>query len=95
MKLLVCSVYDNAVGAFLQPFFQRSRAEALRSFKAAANSPEHNFHQYAGDYSLFILGEFDEDTGRFVQYEAHDNLGTALEHIDKSPQPGQMSLVGD
>lgn len=93
-KLLVCSVYDNAVKAYLQPFFMRSRAEAVRNFAAAANNKEHSFNAYPGDYHLFALGHFDEETGKFDQFEVADNLGSALEHITNDPQPGQLKLSG-
>lgn len=93
VKQIVCAVYDNAVKAYLTPFFQKTRAEALRNFKAAVNDPKHSFNSYAADYTLFALGEFDEETGKFQQYEVFDNLGSALEHIDVDPQPGRLGLV--
>lgn len=59
----IYSVRDNAVEAYLQPFFSPSNASAVRSLKEAVNDPKHEFHKHAGDYVLFCLGEFDESLG--------------------------------
>lgn len=64
MKLLVCSVYDKAVGAFLQPFYCRAVGEAVRSFTEACNDPQ-RFGRHAADYYLVKLGEFDDNSGLF------------------------------
>ena len=66
MKLNVFSVYDKAVGAYLQPFFARSKGEAVRSFTDAANSNDHNFHRHSMDYVLMYLGEFDDISSVFI-----------------------------
>lgn len=63
MKLLMFSVYDAAVGAYLQPFFCRSVGEAIRSFSEACNDPKTGFHKNASDYCLFHLGDFDDGGG--------------------------------
>lgn len=65
MKLLVFSVLDKAVGAYLQPFYSRSAGEALRSFTDAANDEKSQFARHAEDYVLYKLGEFDDNTGFF------------------------------
>lgn len=94
MKQIVCSVYDSAVGQYLTPFFTRSKLEALRSFKAAANQQDHDFNNFSTDYTLFALGEFDAGTGTFEAYTANERLSSAHELIDREPVPdGQMSLV--
>lgn len=64
MKMIVFSVLDKAVGAFLPPFYCRSQGEALRSFAEAANDPK-RFQKYASDYVLMRLGEYDDGSGLF------------------------------
>lgn len=86
-NVILCSIYDSAVKAYLQPFFQRTRGEALRSFRAAVNEEGHNFQVHAADYTLFVIGEFDEDTGKLIPYDTPDNLGKAIEHLDKPKAP--------
>src|SRR3954469_11190226 len=65
MRLQIFSVYDKAVQAFLQPFYSRSKGEAIRSFGEAVNDKEHPFAKHAADYSLMQLGEFDDQSGIF------------------------------
>ncbi|WNK13529.1 MAG: nonstructural protein [Microvirus sp.] len=65
MRTLIFTVYDNAVKAYLQPFFCRSKGEAVRSFTDACNDEKSQFNKYAADYVLFFLGEFDDAEGLF------------------------------
>lgn len=92
-NLVVAAVFDSAVGVYFQPFFARSRADALRSFTDAASQEGHQFNRHAGDYSLFILAEWSEENGHFENLTAPDNLGTALEHISRLPDGPQLDLV--
>lgn len=65
MKRTVFAVYDSKAAAFLQPFFSQTRGVAVRSFGAAVQDTGHDFNRYAGDYTLFELGTFDEETAKF------------------------------
>lgn len=58
MKYLIYSVYDTATETFMQPIYARTQNEALRGFKAAAQSKDNQIGQYPADYSLFYIGEF-------------------------------------
>lgn len=69
MKLHVYSVFDKAVGAYLQPFYARSNGEALRSFTEACNNGDSVFSKHALDYTLVRLGEFDDNSGVFNTVE--------------------------
>lgn len=79
MKLKIFTAYDSKVEAYLQPFFMRSRGDAIRAWTDLANNPEHAFHKHAGDYTLFEIGEYDDLTGQMLTWKAFTNLGTALE----------------
>lgn len=81
-KLLVISVYDSAVEAYLQPAFVRSRGEAVRSFRAAVNSEGHQFQKYADDYTLFVIGTFDEESG-VLEACAPQSLGNGVEYVER------------
>lgn len=69
MKLVVFSVLDKAVGAFLQPFFSRSKGEAIRSFTDAAGRPDEPFMKHPDDFVLYFIGEFDDSSGLFLPNE--------------------------
>ncbi len=78
----IFSVFDSKVGAFLTPFFSPNRATALRSFITACQDSKSDFHRYAGDYTLFELGEWSPEKGEFKQHEAKVNLGLASQFIE-------------
>lgn len=89
MKHQVFSVYDKAVAAYLQPFFSRSRGEALRSFTDACNDPKSNFGRYALDYSLVYLGEFDDISGVFDGTDPQRVIGANEVIADPVFPPGR------
>lgn len=82
MKMLVYTVFDRAVGAFLQPFFVRAPGEALRSFVDAVNDPKSQFYNHLLDYTLCKVGEFDDNSGMFVAVEPERVL-SAVEAYSK------------
>ncbi len=64
-RLTIFSIYDSKAQAYLQPFFSNNVETATREFATAVNG-EGQFNRYAGDYSMFLLGTFDQDEGSFV-----------------------------
>ncbi|QCQ84579.1 nonstructural protein [Blackfly microvirus SF02] len=83
MKMLIFTVFDSAVGAYLQPFFSRSHGEAIRSFQDACNDAKSQFNQHAMDYTLFHLGSFDDGGGVF-DCNPPSRVASAIELIIKS-----------
>lgn len=78
MKLTLFSVFDSKAEAFIQPFFSLNTGTGKRAFKTAANDPKADFHINAGDYTLFELGTFDQNTGKFEILESPENHGMAI-----------------
>lgn len=77
----IYSVFDSKAECFTQPFFAHTRGVAVRMFKAACVDPNHDFHKFADDYTLFELGEFDDQAATFDVHEAPVSLGLALTMI--------------
>lgn len=77
----VFSVFDSKAEAFLPPFFCSNVSVAKRLFSAAANDSDHQFHRFAGDYTLFCLGGFDERTAKFDLADTPSNLGMAITYV--------------
>ena len=77
----VYSVYDGKAQAFNQPFFMRTDGEVLRSFSEVVNEKGHQFNKHAGDYTLFQIGEFDEQSGMISPLNTPRSLGLALEFV--------------
>lgn len=80
MKLAIYSIFDEAAGAYITPFFTTNQATAERSFAQAANDEQHLFHISAKDYTLFELGAFDQDSGTFTTLQAPRSVGNALQY---------------
>lgn len=86
MITMVFSVHDKAVGAFLPPFFTRSKMEAMRSFAEACCDEKHQFFRHASDYTLYHLGEFDDSSGLFAVRDPVRVL-SAIECAVEMPPP--------
>lgn len=66
MIMQMFAVYDAVAKAFATPFFMRSEAEALRAFASEVNNPQSQLHASHADYSLHLIGEFDDAGGVVV-----------------------------
>lgn len=62
----VFSVFDSKAAAYALPFFLPRVEVAIRSFRDAVRNPEHDMHRHPEDYSLHLLGEFDDASGAFT-----------------------------
>ena len=92
MKLKIYSVYDSKAQAYLQPFYMPSRGAALRAWGDAVNDNNGQFKKHAGDYSLFELGEFNDENGTFEIDIQRTNLGNGVEFLErKEPQDIQAA----
>lgn len=80
MKINQYAIYDNKLKAFGAPFFQANNAVALREFENAVKAHDSKFGQHPEDYSLFLIGEFDDHTG-VVKPLDHTNLGMAAQFV--------------
>lgn len=60
------SVLDKAADAYMPLFFLPARGLAMRSFADAVNDPKHQFNTHPGDYVLFEMCKFDDQTGACV-----------------------------
>ena len=66
MRLLMCSVVDTKVGAYTGMYLFRTRGEAVRSFSEAVKDQNSPFYKHPGDYVMYIVGTFDDNTGEVV-----------------------------
>lgn len=78
MRLEAYCAHDAAVGAFLPPFFCRSRGEALRSFQQAC-SGDGPFAIHGKDYSLYQVGFWSDENGLFEAFDIPDRVAGALD----------------
>lgn len=60
------AVFDAKVGAYLPPFCAAAPGQAARMFGDAVRDGQSAFSKHPEDYTLFMLGTFDDGTGDFV-----------------------------
>ena len=79
MKNLVFSVYDSKAEMFNTPMFFRSKPEALRAFTDECNREGSSLYQHPADFTLFLVGDFDIETGKITPMNTPSSLGLAQE----------------
>jgi len=85
----IYTIYDEKSEAYLQPFFLDTNGQAVRAVVDCLSDPNHNFARHTSDYTLFYIGEFDDQDatitvnkhslGNLVEFKTQTNLH---EHID-------------
>lgn len=77
MKSEIFAVYDAAVQAYHQPFFSPTKGAAVRALSDALQDPASTFAKHAEDYTLFILGTWDDTDGSIECHPPEPILGLA------------------
>lgn len=93
MPQLLFTVHDVKAGTYLPPFFVPARGLATRAFTDCINSKEHQFGKHPHDYTLFYLGEFDEETAEFALVPPQ-SMGNGVEFIETQPSPSEIKRNG-
>lgn len=91
MKYKVFSVFDSKAEVFHQPMFMRAVGEAVRAFQDEANKSSSAICQHASDYTLFEIGEWDDDKGLLTPLTTPRSLGlgTEFKNDDGLVRPGE------
>lgn len=63
MKVEIYSVFDNVAKVWTQPIYQINEGVARRNIAAAVNTKDHNYNVAPGDYELWRIGIFDDQSG--------------------------------
>jgi len=61
--VILVSVYDIKVGAFMNPFVARSVGDAMRAFEDAVSDPKSGVAKHPEDYVLHQVAVWDEVEG--------------------------------
>lgn len=72
----IYSVYDSKLITFMQPFVADNDQAAISIFTSAVSEPGTEPFNYPADYSLFRVGQFNDETGH-IEKTQHENLGIA------------------
>lgn len=84
MNTLLFTVYDSAARRYLEPFYAETQEVAMRMFRQLVNRPDHQFGKFPEDYTLFVIGEFDAETGLVTSFVAPHSLGVAVTFVNPS-----------
>jgi len=81
MLVQIFAIYDSKAESYLQPFFSQTRGSAIRAFTDSVNDTtgESQFAKHPEDYTLFHLGEFDDQNAKLTENATPISLGVAIE----------------
>lgn len=68
MKVGMYAVYDRKASVFARPFCSPNDAMAMRSFRAARQDPATELSKFPEDFTLYRLGDFDDDSGEVTGF---------------------------
>lgn len=57
------SVRDEKAACFFSPYFAKNQTEVVRGLTLEVNNPQSNLCQFTDDFSLYLLGVVDLQTG--------------------------------
>ena len=80
MKLKIFTVYDSKAETYLPPFYMKTKGEAVRGWITTLNDPQSSFCQYPADFTLFELGDYDDQDSSFNLHETKQVIGNGLEY---------------
>lgn len=70
MKKRVYAIHDDKVGSFGQPVVGENDAAMVRSFGDLVTGDNKSLYaMHREDFSIWYLGEFNDETGLFIQDE--------------------------
>jgi len=79
----IFSIHDAKAHAFLPPFILPRVEMAKRVFGDCVNSKDHQFSQHPEDYTLFHMGNFDDETGEIHPKSTPTSLGLGVQYVQE------------
>lgn len=75
-------IHDTKADTFAMPMFELNNATMFRAIEQLFQSPQENpYKLFPADYTLFAIGEYDEQLGEFQPFEKKENLGQLSQFI--------------
>lgn len=90
MVLKMFTIYDSKLKAYMPPLYYRNSGEALRAVTMSLEKSDHPFAKFPGDYTLFEIGQFDDETGAIDQLSTPHSHGVLVELL---PQRAPIQAV--
>lgn len=73
MTKQIYTVYDKKIKAFLEPHFTHDEESAIRTMVYSVNDSQHPFSKTPEDYTLYHLGDFNDNTGTVTPLPQNTN----------------------
>lgn len=91
----IFSVYDQKALAYLPTFILPEVDMAKRIFGDCINDEGHQFGKHPEDYTLFVLGTFNDRTGELETNPTPMGLGNGVQYVVQSvkSKPKQKALT--
>lgn len=74
-------VRDQQAAAYLPPFFLPTNGMATRVFADCINDPSHQFGAHPEDFSLWLIGQYDDVTGTVDPITPSTCLGKGVDYV--------------
>jgi len=87
MKLNAYSVFDNKALAYNVPFFVSTDGAAVRMFADLANDAQSAISRHPGDYILYRVGSYDDQTGGITAEDPKAHVADAISLVKLEPTP--------
>lgn len=81
----VYSVYDKKAMFFSSPIVVDFPIQAERALQQEASNPNSQLHQYADDFAMYQIGEFDESKGTLIPLDVPLHFHEVAEFLGVSP----------
>lgn len=65
-RMKIYAIYDSCAEVYQTPIFFMNQRMAERAFTQAVNQTDHPFNNSPGDFSMWFLGEWDDDTAELM-----------------------------
>lgn len=77
----IFTVHDSKAEAHLSPIFMKSIGEATRAFQASCEDTNSNFNKYPTDFTLMLLGDYNEVTAEITTLKTPQIISHASEFV--------------
>lgn len=84
MKYQVVSIFDRAAEVFNAPAFFTAIGVAVRNFADQCNESNSMPNKHPDDYVMYHLGNYDDETGQFENFEKPIKLGSAKDYVQET-----------
>jgi hypothetical protein len=81
MKYKIFAIFDSKVGAFTLPSFCQTTSQAIRGFSDLVKDSGHAFSKHPADYTLFELGEYEDESGSFNGLSTPHSVSIGIDHV--------------